>query len=86
MASKTPILVYSPQIYPVYKYAMKEGWGYVVDKPGVQELKNGIKSLISSYDLREKLGEKAYTIAYQNYNQSINQQKLIYLINEAINS
>jgi len=86
MASKTPILVYSPQIYPVYKYASKEGWGYVVDKPGVQELKNGIKSLISSYDLREKLGEKAYTIAYQNYNQSINQQKLIYLINEAINS
>jgi len=81
MVSKTPIMVYAPSYFPVSKYAIEAGWGYLVNHQGLNEIKKGLESLLSSYDLRKKLGENAYSVAYKNHNQLVNQERLVNLMN-----
>ena len=66
MISGTPILVYADERTALAKYALKDGWAYVVTQNNIGELTRAINELFSNYSLRKALSEKAREIALKN--------------------
>lgn len=61
--SGTPILVYGSDAIAQVKYALREGWGHVVARRGVDGLITAIVRLIEDQALRKKLSEAARSTA-----------------------
>ena len=59
LVSGTPILVHAPPYAYISWYARKYGWGFVVDKPEPEILKNAILKLISDKKLQQDLKNNA---------------------------
>jgi glycosyltransferase involved in cell wall biosynthesis len=63
MASSTPILVYGPDSIAPVRYAMREQWARVVNRPGVPGVQTAIKNLIADPALRETYARRAMAVA-----------------------
>ncbi|MFA5197625.1 MAG: glycosyltransferase [Patescibacteria group bacterium] len=63
LSSGRPILVHAPAYAYISWYARKYGWGIVVDRPVVPELREAILKLISDVNLQRVLIEKAQETA-----------------------
>jgi len=66
MISGTPIMVYADKQTALAKYAIKDGWAYVVTDNSKIALSKAIVQLYSNPLLRRKLSEKAIEIAIRN--------------------
>ena len=67
MASGTPVVVYAPADNAVTEYAGSQKWGYVVANQGVSSLKAALIRLMQDQSLREKLGQRAQSLAVDNH-------------------
>jgi glycosyltransferase involved in cell wall biosynthesis len=66
MISGTPILVYADKRTALAKYAIRDGWAYVVTNNNEMLLEQALKELYSNLSLRKELAERARKIAIQN--------------------
>jgi glycosyltransferase involved in cell wall biosynthesis len=66
MISGTPILVYADKRTALAKYAIKDGWAYVVTNNNEMILTQALEELYSNLSLRKELAERARKIAIQN--------------------
>jgi glycosyltransferase involved in cell wall biosynthesis len=71
MASGTPILVYGPADLAQVRYAIREGWGYVVSQKGIRYVKQGLLKLINDNALRQSLSDTSKFQARKNYDANI---------------
>jgi len=85
MASGTPILVYGPAGLPVVVYARTEGWGKVVDRRDPVVLRDALRELMNSPDLREKLGRTAQRLAAERHDANAISKSLRAMLREAAN-
>jgi len=83
MASGTPILVYGPAGLPVVVYARTEGWGKVVDRRDPVVLRDALRELMNSPDLREKLGRTAQRLAAERHDANAVSKSLRAMLREA---
>lgn len=83
MISKTPVLVYAHPDTALIKYALKEDWAYVVKTQQVSILRKAITELMENEELRRTLGEKAAAVAIRNHSTEANQERFVYLLNQA---
>ena len=67
MASGTPVVIYAPPENAVTEYAGSQKWGYIVSDQGISGLKTALIHLMQDQSLREKLGQKAQSLAIQNH-------------------
>lgn len=67
MATGKPILVYGPPEVAPVKYALADGWGYVVSEQSQALLREGIKRLSLDKQLRIKLSQQAKTIVAEKH-------------------
>jgi glycosyltransferase involved in cell wall biosynthesis len=67
MASGTPVLVYGPANIAPVRYALRDGWAYVVSERGVDAIQAALQKLIGSASLREGLGRRAQEIAAERH-------------------
>lgn len=65
MITGKPILVFAPPATALYKYASTEKWAYVTDNK--MELTKGLRLLINSIELREKIGKTAQRLALDKH-------------------
>lgn len=70
LVSGTPILVYGPPEAASVQYAAKDSWAVVVNRPDMAVLKNALRALFESTDLREKWGRAAVATAKKNHDGS----------------
>ena len=63
MASGTATLVYGPPGIAQVKYARQHGWGYVVDRQGVEGVTAALTRLADDNALRAKLATRAQALA-----------------------
>lgn len=63
LASGTPILIYGPEGVAQVDYARDKGWGLVVSKQGVAQIKEGLVRLLSDVSLRQTLSQTATGLA-----------------------
>jgi glycosyltransferase involved in cell wall biosynthesis len=63
MASGTPTLVYAPAEHAVSRYAIAEGWAWVVGRRNGEELADGLRLLAEDGEKREHLARKAIETA-----------------------
>src|ERR1035437_1214771 len=66
MISGTPILVYADQRTALAKYAIKEGWAYIVSENNEILLTQALETLYSDLSLRKELADKARRVAIKN--------------------
>jgi glycosyltransferase involved in cell wall biosynthesis len=67
MASGTPVLVYGPATIAPVHYAVREGWGSVVSKPGVHIVQEAIKGLMHDQVSRQKYAQRAQALALEQH-------------------
>ena len=67
MASGTPTLVYGPEGIATARYALEEGWGYVLFQPGVGNVQAALTRLLSDARLRELHGRRAMQLAAERH-------------------
>lgn len=67
MASGVPILVFAPSDNAVTKYALAEGWGYVVDQESDKLFQKGIMELLKNRELRTRLITNAKQTVLKNH-------------------
>lgn len=75
LAAGRPILIYAPDYSYVVQHARKYGFGFVIDKQSVEELRKGIMFLLNDGQLREGLVSKAKALS-KNHNATIVSKKL----------
>jgi glycosyltransferase involved in cell wall biosynthesis len=68
MISASPILVYAPSDVATAKYAMREGWGHVVSTQSISVLRDEFRRLMKDDMARQRLGERAYSLACERHN------------------
>ncbi len=83
MASGTPILVYGPAGLPVVEYARREGWGKVVDCRDPALLRDAVRELMNSAQLREALGRTARRLAAEVHDARMVSERLRVMLREA---
>jgi glycosyltransferase involved in cell wall biosynthesis len=66
MISGTPILVYADKQTALAKYALSDGWAYVVSECNEICLTQALQELYSNLSLRKQLAERAKQVALQN--------------------
>ncbi len=71
MISGTPILVYADTRTALAKYAIKEGWAYLVSENNEELLTRALEELYSNLPLRKSLAERAKKVAIQNEDANI---------------
>ena len=71
LASGTPILVYGPTSVAQVDYALREGWGEVVSRHGVESLKDAIVGLWQSEERRLQLSLNARRVAQANHDSRV---------------
>jgi glycosyltransferase involved in cell wall biosynthesis len=82
MISGTPILVFADKRTALAKYAINEGWAYIVSENDETILALALEELYSNLDLRKRLAERARIVAIQNENANLireNFRKKLYL-------
>jgi glycosyltransferase involved in cell wall biosynthesis len=67
MMSGRPVLVYGPPEIGTVDYARREGWGYVVDREGVEPLTAGLRKVLTERDLRGALVQTGLEVAARNH-------------------
>jgi glycosyltransferase involved in cell wall biosynthesis len=67
MISGTPVLVYGPPEVATVAYAAEGGWGFTVTDRDADHLRAGLRTLLTDVPLRQRLGERAVTLARQNH-------------------
>jgi glycosyltransferase involved in cell wall biosynthesis len=67
MASGTATLVYGPPGIAQVEYARRYGWGYVVDREGVEEVTQALTRLADDETLRTKLAARAGALAIERH-------------------
>jgi glycosyltransferase involved in cell wall biosynthesis len=80
MASGTPVLLYGPPANPNVRYATRQRWGLVVDRPDKAQLSKAILACYQDQALRETLGRRAKTIALRDHNAVAVRQRFLQLI------
>ena len=83
--SGRPILVYGPAGVGVVEYAREFGWGYIVDLPDRQKLKEAVLRLINDQQFRQQLVETASAVAEANHNAGNVRERLRLLLCDAAN-
>ena len=71
LISGTPILVYGPTSVAQVDYAVREGWGEVVSRHGVESLKDAIVALWQNQERRLHLSLNARRVARRNHDSRI---------------
>lgn len=71
MMSERPILIYGSSIAGVVDYAKNAGWGYVVDRRDIAELKAALKELITNGVLGQEQVRRGTEIAFRNHDQKV---------------
>jgi glycosyltransferase involved in cell wall biosynthesis len=71
LISGTPILVYGPTSVAQVDYALREGWGEVVSRHGVESLKDAIVMLWQNQERRLHLSLNARRVARRNHDSRI---------------
>ena len=66
MISGTPILVYADERTALAKYAIRDGWAYIVSENNETLLTQALEELYSNLSLRRELANKARIVAIQN--------------------
>lgn len=66
MISGTPILVYADKRTALAKYAIRDGWAYIVSDNDEALLTQALEELYSNLSLRKELAGKAKKVAIQN--------------------
>ena len=66
MISGTPILVYADKRTALAKYAIRDGWAYLVSDNNEMLLTQALEELHSNLSLRKELAHKARLVAIQN--------------------
>ncbi len=82
MASGTPVLVYGPPTSPNVRYAMREGWGLVVDQHDKARLEKAIMKLMEDSDLQARLGKRARELAFRNHNAAVVRKQFLQLMSD----
>ena len=67
MASGTATLVYGPPGIAQVEYARQHGWGYVVDRQGVDGVTRALTELADDGALRAKLATRAKDLAIDRH-------------------
>ena len=67
LASGTPVLVYGAAGVAQVEYARAAGWGHVVDRPGVDEVAEGLTHMLTDLELRRTLSATARRIAARDH-------------------
>ena len=80
LAAGKPILVHAPRDCYVSHYAKENGFGFVVDKPDLGELRRAIFLLLEDRDLRERLGQNALETAKKHDAKLVSHRLQEYLI------
>ena len=76
LASGTPILAYGPRGLPFIEYARRTGYGLLVDTRDPSALKQAIRSLFDSVNLREMLGRRGMELAAAENDMTVISDKL----------
>ena len=76
MASGTPVLLYGPADAAPIVYARDQGWGYVVTREGVDEVKQAIQTLMADPARRIEYAIRARRLAEKNHNLEIVKSRL----------
>jgi glycosyltransferase involved in cell wall biosynthesis len=63
LVSGVPVLVHAPADSYVSRDATEHGWGFVVDRPDVRALSEGVRTLLSDDSLRARLVASALELA-----------------------
>lgn len=71
LASGTPVLVYGPRGVAQVDYAVEHGWGHVVSSRDADALDAGLRELLESAPLRERLRRRAQTVAAERHDSAI---------------
>ena len=66
MISGTPIMVYADKRTALAKYAIKDGWAYLVAENNEALLTRALEEIYSNITLRKKLAEIAKNVAVKN--------------------
>ena len=66
MISGTPILVYADKRTALAKYAIRDGWAYLVSDNDEALLTQALEELYSNLSLRKELAGRAKKVAIQN--------------------
>ena len=64
MISGTPIIMFAPEVTALVQYARKSGWAKVITDNNLLVLAEGLKQLIESMELRQKIAENAIKTAW----------------------
>lgn len=67
LASGTPVLVYGPRGVAQVDYAVEHGWGHVVSDRDSGALDAGLREVLESTPLRERLRRRAQTVAAERH-------------------
>lgn len=71
LASGTPVLVYGPRGVAQVDYAMEHGWGHVVSSRDADALDTGLREVLESAPLRERLRRRAQAVAAERHDAAI---------------
>lgn len=82
LAAGRPIIVYAPSDSYYAKYAKKEGFGLVVDKPDLNLLREAIIELKNNRSLCERLVKNARRVAIEYHDAEKLSSKLQYFLNK----
>ncbi len=71
LTSGTPILAYGPSGIAQIDYARDADWALIVDQPGIEGLKNGMRELLENTVMRQRLSMNATQCAAHNHDSSV---------------
>ena len=71
MISGTPILVYADKRTALAKYAIRNGWAYIVSENDETILTQALQELYTNHELRKELAATARKVAIQNEDSTI---------------
>jgi glycosyltransferase involved in cell wall biosynthesis len=71
LASGTPVLVYGPRGVAQVDYALEHGWGHVVSNRDANALDAGLREVLESAPLRERLRRRAQAVAAERHDAAL---------------
>jgi glycosyltransferase involved in cell wall biosynthesis len=71
LVSGVPVLVHAPADSYISRDAREFGWGFVVDRPDVHALAEGVRILLTDRSLRERVVANAIRLATTRHDEAI---------------